>query len=66
MDWPFVRMTTNWANWATEAPKASSPAGETCSECMGKSRPVERGALVLRSFDWISMEVLSADNPKRD
>jgi hypothetical protein len=32
----------------------------------GKSKMVERAALVLRSFDWLSIEVLSAHHPKGD
>jgi hypothetical protein len=32
----------------------------------GKRKMVERGALVLRSFDWSSIKILSADHPKRD
>jgi hypothetical protein len=31
---------------------------------MRKSKIAERGALVLRSFDWPSIEALSADHPK--
>jgi hypothetical protein len=31
----------------------------------GKSKMVELGALVLRSSDWLSIEVLSADHPKQ-
>jgi hypothetical protein len=32
--------------------------------CIGKSKIVERGALTLRSFNWPSIEALSADHPK--